>query len=1368
MGGVQSSCRKIANIVRANDPILNVRIAGLPGSGKTSIINYIKDGKTILSTEPEENSDADYIIYDKWKLMIWTGELDIAKISTPDQDEGINEERSNAIIFVIDGTDEENFLKVRDELRRELERSKFSPELLIMINKCDDQTCSSIDELYTLLEVNKIIDRHVHVQHTSALTGEGVKEAMDWLCKRFEIRDGQYINRKALKDDAEEGSLDLKPKVYRAGRERFAPKTPLKRLKVSGKGSNKSGKYEDLIGPEPENWMYKDKKTMGGKISEYEEMMKQINQLARSKDKKDKELHSFIKKGLKEASTDPNIVIKTHDIMKSIQKQEELLELRNKKWQKYMKRVRVKPISKLESLEKYVQIKDPIEYNIDQKAKEDSCGFRYPIEGSPEEIYTDENEYKIWARTPLSQSQNAHSTREPRGELEKESKELEDLISSTSRRYEKKVIEDLKALRESEFRKQMNNMGTYEDDGKIEDENGSKLESSSEGNGFLNDLKVKEEYKYRNEQLENYYEFFKRSLFKADPESKDKMLRVLNRYNPWDEYVKMRSLKSALPPMGVNYKVDLNKLRVSFRSSEDLGESEVRKFLMDYLHYFLILRSDEMMFEEFSRAKFLYDILKYFDVDGEVPQEENKEHLSLEDRFFKIYFPEECPDGFPKREPDAEFPLTLERDKGLMGLSEKVTGRGNDYHRVNMLSCLMGLARSHALVGNYSADIFSEKRFKNMLETIETGLMLELRRLDHGIEEIEVNDLNRKALCQVNGQYLATLTDVLLEWNLTRGVENLLDLVLLLTVRKMEEMDAKSLVTIARNVSYLTTLPESVYINFLGKVVDFVHERIKYGLVNDEEYMPLEVGLDLLKVLSRYPDVVKREFMESFMHQYTDEIVNMGKSMEEDVKLWLTMEKAGNFNEGGEYNNFENEDGTCGRIRGPRKCEMLSENHKLEDLFRRKEYKDGWRSSNSYDEKKETMISKIESRRLQIYGLISCLQLSGMTEYMYALSDLLEAFTIEDFELNSIAAISALDSFSEYGQFQKKVVMRAKNCLMKDKYQMDPERILLVLEKYIKGVREGRLEPDSAFFCTMARRFASLRDPSPETLEEAARITDEYAHNLTKEQLRELYRDLAGVPLHYDFLTRIGLSGELLEYPIYTIAKVLYYASKNKAVAEKNWKTFYEIIYLFKHILTSKDINSILDGLIVANFTKADELLNILCKRVCNLIEISEITSDEVMDIMNKCLQLDYVPVQLLRFYTYSNMFELQNSELIQSLVDGPREYDVDFRGWKRPLSFDEHTETVRLHHNVYADVKMRGSRPILHESMKYPLQPTYAEPRLFEPVERKRYDDSVLGSLANYYRRVQDLNYKLSESDRKLMDSLMSIVKARNISLFT
>ncbi|BAM41255.1 conserved hypothetical protein [Theileria orientalis strain Shintoku] len=179
---------------------------------------------------------------------------------------------------------------------------------------------------------------------------------------------------------------------------------------------------------------------------------------------------------------------------------------------------------------------------------------------------------------------------------------------------------------------------------------------------------------------------------------------------------------------------------------------------------------------------------------------------------------------------------------------------------------------------------------------------------------------------------------------------------------------------------------------------------------------------------------------------------------------------------------------------------------------------------------------------------------------------------------------------------------------------------------------------------------------------------------------------------------------------------------------------------------------------------QADKLLDILCKRVCNLIEISEIGSDEVLDIMNKCLQLDYVPMQLLRFYTYSNMFELQDSELIQSLVDGPREYDVDFRGWKRPLSFDEHTETVRLHHNVYADVKMRGSRPILPESMSHPLQPTYPEPKHFEPVHRKHYEDSVLGSLANYYRRVQDLEFKMSESDRKLMDSLMdmSLISAR------
>ncbi|EKX72912.1 ADP-ribosylation factor, arf, putative [Theileria equi strain WA] len=225
MGAMQSSCTRMVNIVRPARPVLNVRICGQEGAGKSSLAHYIKYGR-MATTEDSMNGtfsfqvskriftisialnvsivhffcleittnvyvDAEmhWIIYGKHKMMIWISDYEISKMVS---DESIV---CDALIFVLDGTNKEEFQSAKENLNQQLEKTVGTPTLLVFVNKCDDPSFGNIDEIYNFFELYNIIDRHVRLFPCSASTGEGIKEAMDWLCLRFEATDEGTINR---------------------------------------------------------------------------------------------------------------------------------------------------------------------------------------------------------------------------------------------------------------------------------------------------------------------------------------------------------------------------------------------------------------------------------------------------------------------------------------------------------------------------------------------------------------------------------------------------------------------------------------------------------------------------------------------------------------------------------------------------------------------------------------------------------------------------------------------------------------------------------------------------------------------------------------------------------------------------------------------------------------------------------------------------------------------------------------------------------------------------------------------------------------------------------------------------------------------
>ncbi len=91
---------------------------------------------------------------------------------------------SNGVIFVIDSTDRERLKTVAEEFNSLLEEEelKCSP-IMIFANKQDLPDPMTPEEVSEILKLGKIKERDWAIFKTSAKTGEGLDEALNWLVK---------------------------------------------------------------------------------------------------------------------------------------------------------------------------------------------------------------------------------------------------------------------------------------------------------------------------------------------------------------------------------------------------------------------------------------------------------------------------------------------------------------------------------------------------------------------------------------------------------------------------------------------------------------------------------------------------------------------------------------------------------------------------------------------------------------------------------------------------------------------------------------------------------------------------------------------------------------------------------------------------------------------------------------------------------------------------------------------------------------------------------------------------------------------------------------------------------------------------------
>ena len=153
----------------------NILFLGLDGAGKTSILFWQKYGHT-ESVIPTIGFNVETIQPLKnVSLTVWDVHGgDKARPLWSRYFSGCD-----GIVFVVDGTNESRFNEAKEELTWVLKSDEVKGiPLVVLVNKQDLPRAVKPSDLVIKLGLDRVRNRRVHIQGTSAVTGEGIHEAM--------------------------------------------------------------------------------------------------------------------------------------------------------------------------------------------------------------------------------------------------------------------------------------------------------------------------------------------------------------------------------------------------------------------------------------------------------------------------------------------------------------------------------------------------------------------------------------------------------------------------------------------------------------------------------------------------------------------------------------------------------------------------------------------------------------------------------------------------------------------------------------------------------------------------------------------------------------------------------------------------------------------------------------------------------------------------------------------------------------------------------------------------------------------------------------------------------------------------------------
>ena len=154
-----------------------ILIFGLDGAGKTSIIYRLEFGK-LVKTIPTIGFNVETLNYKGFFIVTWD-------VGGQDKIRALWRhyyQNTDGLIFVVDSNDPERIEDAAEELKTLLaEEALANCPVLIMANKQDLKGALSPEIIEDKMGMKRYEGKIYHVEGTSAVTGKGLKEALNWL-----------------------------------------------------------------------------------------------------------------------------------------------------------------------------------------------------------------------------------------------------------------------------------------------------------------------------------------------------------------------------------------------------------------------------------------------------------------------------------------------------------------------------------------------------------------------------------------------------------------------------------------------------------------------------------------------------------------------------------------------------------------------------------------------------------------------------------------------------------------------------------------------------------------------------------------------------------------------------------------------------------------------------------------------------------------------------------------------------------------------------------------------------------------------------------------------------------------------------------
>lgn len=180
MGAWLTTLRQAFGLLPA-DRKIRVLMLGLDNAGKTSILYRLHLGD-VVTTVPTVGVNLETLQYKNISFEVWdlggqTGVRPYWRCYFSDTD---------AVIYVVDSTDKDRMGVAKHELFALLDEDELRKSLLLIFaNKQDLPEASTEVEIADQLGVSSIMNRTWTIVKSSAKTGDGLLEGMDWLVEKL-------------------------------------------------------------------------------------------------------------------------------------------------------------------------------------------------------------------------------------------------------------------------------------------------------------------------------------------------------------------------------------------------------------------------------------------------------------------------------------------------------------------------------------------------------------------------------------------------------------------------------------------------------------------------------------------------------------------------------------------------------------------------------------------------------------------------------------------------------------------------------------------------------------------------------------------------------------------------------------------------------------------------------------------------------------------------------------------------------------------------------------------------------------------------------------------------------------------------------